>query len=473
MKIARLIQCPSDSYSFALRAIVRPVNLSWRSLRVSLLAAVILVSVTATFAWALGGLSQSPGSRGCISEAGVLHGKRGECKKGRALLQPQDVATSPDGKNVYAVAENSDAVSVFDRNRATGALTQKSGMAGCISEDGGGCENGTALKDASHVAVSPDGKTVYVTSLGAFAFGSSAVAVFDRNRATGVLTQKRGKAGCISASGTGGACQKGKELGAPQGVTVSPDGRSVYVASSHAVAVFARNRATGALTQKRSGVGRGVEDALDVAVSPDGRDVYVTGFGANAIAVFSRARASGALKRKPGAAGCISADGSGGACRSGVALSGPEEIAVSPDGRNVYATSFFSSAIAIFDRAPAGGALTQKPAPAGCVSADDTGGICQSGRALEEAEGLALSPDGAGVYVTSGSSSVAVFDRDLSTGALTQGTGKAGCVSQNRKQSGCKPARALGGPAGIAVSPDARNVYVASVTSNALAAFSR
>ncbi|HEX3734520.1 MAG TPA: hypothetical protein VHU86_05125, partial [Solirubrobacterales bacterium] len=107
------------------------------------------------------------------------------------------------------------------------------------------------------------------------------------------------------------------------------------------------------------------------------------------------------------------------------------------------------------------------------ISTEETGGTCQSGSALEEAEGLAVSPDGATVYVTSGSGSVAIFDRDPPTGALTQGAGSAGCVSQNRKQSGCGAGRALGGPAGVAVSPDGKSVYVASVISNALAAFSR
>jgi DNA-binding beta-propeller fold protein YncE len=56
------------------------------------------------------------------------------------------------------------------------------------------------------------------------------------------LTQKAGTAGCISQTGTSGVCVDGTALDAPNGVVVSPDGTSVYVASlnSSAVAVFDR-----------------------------------------------------------------------------------------------------------------------------------------------------------------------------------------------------------------------------------------
>ncbi len=44
--------------------------------------------------------------------------------------------------------------------------------------------------------------------------------------ATGDLTQKPGTAGCISNSGSGGACADGTALDFPSSVTVSPDGAS-------------------------------------------------------------------------------------------------------------------------------------------------------------------------------------------------------------------------------------------------------
>jgi DNA-binding beta-propeller fold protein YncE len=61
--------------------------------------------------------------------------------------------------------------------------------------------------------------------------------------ATGDLTQPAGTAGCVSQSG-GGGCANGHGLNdGPAGVAVSPDGKSVYVASFDSYAVARSNRA--------------------------------------------------------------------------------------------------------------------------------------------------------------------------------------------------------------------------------------
>lgn len=58
----------------------------------------------------------------------------------------------------------------------TGDLTQPAGAAGCVSEDGSGpCADGHGLNGAVSVAVSPDGKSVYLASN-----SSAAVARFIR-----------------------------------------------------------------------------------------------------------------------------------------------------------------------------------------------------------------------------------------------------------------------------------------------------
>ena len=90
----------------------------------------------------------------------------------RALQNVGRIAISPDGKNVYAPSRSLDAVVVFDRD-ANGVLTQKAGTEGCYTSSGTtaaneGCSTGppaiTSLGGANDVAVSADGKNVYVAA---------------------------------------------------------------------------------------------------------------------------------------------------------------------------------------------------------------------------------------------------------------------------------------------------------------------
>jgi DNA-binding beta-propeller fold protein YncE len=362
-----------------------------------------------------GGLTQKPAEAGCISEFGAAALGAGGCQDGTGLGTglgggPFGVAVSPDGKSVYTAANMGSAIAVFDRT-ADGALTQKPGLAGCISDTGAGpCADGTALSFLRSVTVSPDGANVYVTSE-----ADDAISIFDR-APDGRLTQKPGAAGCVANTAANG-CADVTALDGPDSVAVSPDASSVYVASemSGAVTVFDR-AADGSLTQKPglagcisdTGAGpcrdgSGLEGARSVAVSPDGSSAYVA--SNRGFAVLDRA-ADGTLTQKPGLAGCISHAGAG-PCTAGRGFFTPTAVAVRPDGTEVYVTAFLNGAVAVFDRA-ADGSLTQKPGLAGCVS--NTGaGPCVDGTALDDAESVAVSPDGSSAYVVS-AEGVAVFD---------------------------------------------------------------
>jgi Ca2+-binding RTX toxin-like protein len=68
-----------------------------------------------------------------------------------------------------------------------------------------------------------------------------------------------------------------------------------------------------------------------------------------------------------------------------------------------------NSSVAVFDRS-ADGALAQKPGTAGCIS-DDGRGPCVDGRGLNGAESVAVSADAKSVYVAASDGAVAVFDR--------------------------------------------------------------
>ena len=216
---------------------------------------------------------------------------------GIALGDPEGVALSPDGNNVYVAAPGSNAVDTFTRDPSTGALTQATDGTGCIVGTAlNGCATGVQLSGADALAVSPNGADVYVTSALSNAWTSFARA------STGQLAQLSGTSACvINVLAVG--CSLGRTLKDPEGLAVSPDGASLYVAAfaSGALDVFNHNSDTGAVTQKtrapgcvtasvasRCLRGRGLRGASSVVVSPDGRNVYSAAFRSNSIGIFRR-----------------------------------------------------------------------------------------------------------------------------------------------------------------------------------------
>jgi DNA-binding beta-propeller fold protein YncE len=92
-------------------------------------------------------------------------------------------------------------------------------------------------------------------------------------------------------------------------------------------------------------------------------------------------------------------------------LSGPEGLAISPDGASVYATAFTSGAVDVFDRNADSSAVTQKSRAPGCMVGSPPPG-CLLGRGLSGVSSIAVSPDGRDVYSAAfGSNSVGVFRR--------------------------------------------------------------
>ena len=364
-----------------------------------------------------GSLTQLAGAKGCV--AGGNKPAAG-CAKARALKGPgpyvgsRALAVSPDGRNLYVASSISDAITIFRRNRKTGVLSQPSGAAGCVALGGAeGCGTAVGLDAPNSVAVSPDGRTVYAT-----ARDSSSIAIFHRSPKTGTLTQLPGTEGCLTGLPLPtSACAGARALAYPDVVVVSPDGRNVYAGAffGNAVVNFAVNPATGGLTQLG------------------------------------------------GTAGCI-AEGATNGCTPGIALGNPEGLGISNNGATVYAAAASSRAVAILTRDVATGALAQVPTKAGCI-VNAPLEPCTTGVQLGGANAVAVSPRRGTVYISSFENSVTSFA--AASGTLTQLPGTSACLVYLRAV-GCSFGRAIEAPEGITVSPDGRNVYTASIFSNAV-----
>lgn len=375
----------------------------------------------------------------------------------------------------------------------------------CVSEDGsdgagnaGACIDGTGLDTGiAAMAVTPNGTRLQTIGFGGTGLPSgsngNSVSTYDRNALTGEVELQPRPRACISQSGTA-PCSSGGTgyLTRPTGIAISPDGQNVYVTAgvSNALNVFDYIALPdpvnfGPLQQKVAGGGcltasssgscttvRGNGNASDVVISPDGEHVYTAGNMDNigGIAVFDRA-ADGLLTQKgvpeyENYEGCVNDNGNN-SCTNGNHVE-PLKLAISPDGKNLYAASQNNSgtndAISVFDINP-DGTIDQKAGAAGCIGRTDLGGDCTPAPFLRKPSDISVSPDGAYVYVTStpvpddGETSIGnlyVFGRNTTTGALVSAT----CYAAEA-ENGCVDTDGLYNPVGVLATDDA--VYVASI----------
>lgn len=310
------------------------------------------------------------------------------------LSDPDDVAISRDGRNVYVTSSPDDAITVFKR----GARSQKLRF---VQDIANGASGVTDMTGAEDVAVSPDGRFVYVT-----AFSGDALVIFKRKPRTGKLSFDTAKVNLqgdndlmdgpdgvavspdndfvyVTSQDDGsesltwfertrrgnhrfaGNLANGERgvvnMPEPWGLDLTSDGRLLYVASnaddsgdpgSGAVLAFRRNVRNGNLRFLQSIVD--TDDAGDLLayafipdVSPDDRHLYVAATDDNAIVVFKIKR-SGKLRQ-------IQAKVDGGS--GGDLLDSPYDVAVTPDGRSVYAEGYDDDAVVSFRRNPRTGKL--------------------------------------------------------------------------------------------------------------------
>jgi hypothetical protein len=280
-------------------------------------------------------------------------------------------------------------------------------------------------------------------------------------------------------------CAAGRAVSGGRAVTLSPDGRSLYAAGlSNSIAVFGRNRRTGALHQLRGAGGCVVDEALPEpgcalarglvagrALLARRRHLYAgsleVGGVPAAVAVFRRGR-RGALRQLPGARGCLTPDGSRG-CVSARALRGVHDIVPRPGRRELYvvgSSDHTDGGIAVL-RPRRDGSLRQLRGVRGCFSPAGEEG-CAAARGLLGGHTMVFSADGNRAWTTAevdaGSLSVLAGRR-----RLRHPRGPPGCMNSDGA-GGCTAVRALRGAHQAVLSPGERHLYVAALFGNGVVA---
>ncbi|MEM7052248.1 MAG: beta-propeller fold lactonase family protein [Acidobacteriota bacterium] len=284
-----------------------------------------------------------------------------------------DVTTSPDGRHVYAVSRNSDALTVFRRDPSGDNLAfvgaQENAVGGVFGLDG-----------PSAVTVSPDGRHVYVTGE-----RDDALVIFRRDPSNDSLFFYN----LIEDNGVLG-------LGNPTSVDVSPDDLHVYVTAADSLSTFARDATTDALSHVGTiGANNDLEGARSVVTSPDGEHIYVAVEDLDTIAVFERT-ASGLPSRIATVENGV--DGVSG-------LNAPTSIEFSLDGRVVFVSGRAARAVVVFQRDPASGALIYRKQ----LNLDDSGVT-----GTEGVIDLAASSDGEHLFAAGrAADSVVMFEQSL------------------------------------------------------------
>ena len=230
------------------------------------------------------------------------------------LSSPTGIEVDSTGANLYVTNSGNGgtaAISVYNINTSTGALTS----AGTVA-----------------AAASPSGIAISADNLHVYAAGTSG--------GTGQLRAfSIGSAGALSVV-SGSPFSVGTT---PKGVAVDPKGRFVFVANnvSGTISVFQRDATTGNLTTGALQATGSQPQGL--AVDPGGRWLYVANLGATQLSAYSIHQTTGALTLVEAKA----------------LTNAPYDVTVDPRGTHVYAVFNGSNQIASYQINSSTGALTE------------------------------------------------------------------------------------------------------------------
>lgn len=379
--------------------------------------------------------------------SGVLQIPAGETEGEIRVPVLADATVEPD-EQLRLLLSNPVAVRL-ERSEARGTIVDPAHDPALtpVTELVGGPDGLPALVGPSGITLAPDGRHAYVPS----------------ETQDALLAFARAEDGTLALVASYTSASSGLEsalLDGARAAVVSADGRHVYLAArgSGAVVGFERDTATGTLSFLLNQQSDALQGAKALALSPDGRHLYVAGGTADTLVVFARDEASGALTLLEAERNNQNdASDAGGTV---LALDRPSGVAVSPDGRQVYVAARFGNAVLVFDRSHESAAADFGRLSFAASLRNGLGGV----QGLAGAYGLAIDASGRHVYVVGeASNSVVLFDR-AESGALAW---------RQQWRKGDIGVFGLGGPQGIVLAPNGKELYVTGFADSSLTVFER
>ena len=314
---------------------------------------------------------------------------------------PFSAVASDDSRYVYVADNINHSLAVFGVNLNTGNLN----FSNCykdISVDvqtKGSCSLVPGLLNPWKITASPQTGSPYIFIISRSNNSSSqadTLAVYQRNSNTGQLT--------LADMFTNNKTTPAMKL--PSDLVVSPDGKYVYVsgAGDDSIAVFEFNQNTSALsllqvlqnnqTNNQNTIS-GLLTPNSLVMSPEGKNLYVTSFEDNAIVAFATDPDTGLLSY----VSTVHQGDTVGAGGTVQGMTGPWNAVVSNDGNNVYASSWVDGAIAVFSRNTDTGDITYQSHydNASCIVDQNN----QASNCLTDVAYLNTTQDNTNVFATS------------------------------------------------------------------------
>lgn len=298
---------------------------------------------------------------------------------------PVGVAITPDGKRLYVTNAGSNSVSVIDI--APGSPNRYK----AIDTDGvaaNGITNIPVGNSPKEIAISPDGTRAYVANA-----GSSTVTVIDIDPTSANYNK------VIDADSSTPAVDAIPVGSGPYAVSVTPNGQQLYVTNITSTSVTVVDVEAGSPTRYQvvdaNGAAAGKDIALatsanpnGVAFSPDGTRAYVTNTNLDSVTVIDIAPGS------PTRYQIIDTNPATPAVDNIPVGDAPVGIKISADGTRAYLVNSLGNTMSVVDIAPG------SPTRYQVIDTNPTTAAIDSVTGVANPLALALTPDGTRAYVS-------------------------------------------------------------------------